>query len=100
MQRSLVMTALPLRTRIASVGHRLMQFVQPTHLLSSSVTEWKKIPIAYASSILFVITALRLRALGVDDHFQRRALAHDGINRHFIGVFLHIGQTHAGAEAQ
>ena len=52
MQRSLVMTALPFRTRIASVGQRLMQFVQPTHLPSSSVTEWKKIPIAYASSFI------------------------------------------------
>ena len=52
MQRSLVMTALPLRTRIASVGQRLMQFVQPTHLLTSSVTEWKKIPNAYASSFI------------------------------------------------
>ena len=51
-QRSLVMTALPFRTRIASVGQRLMQFVQPTHLPSSSVTEWKKIPIAYASSFI------------------------------------------------
>lgn len=40
MQRSLAMTALPPRTRMASVGQRLMQLVQPTHFSSFSVTEW------------------------------------------------------------
>jgi hypothetical protein len=40
MQRSLMMRALPSRTRIASVGQRFMQFVQPMHLSSSSVTLW------------------------------------------------------------
>ena len=40
MHRSLAMTALPPWTRMASVGQRLMQLVQPTHLSSFSVTEW------------------------------------------------------------
>jgi hypothetical protein len=39
MQRSLMMEALPLRTRMAWVGHRLMQLMQPLHLLLSNVTE-------------------------------------------------------------
>lgn len=36
-----IICALPFRTRIACVGHRFMQLVQPMHFSSSSRTEWK-----------------------------------------------------------
>ena len=42
MQRSVMIVALPSRTRIACVGQCLMQLVQPTHLSLSSVTECTK----------------------------------------------------------
>lgn len=41
MHLSEMICALPPRTRIAWVGQRLMQLVQPTHFSLSSVTEWK-----------------------------------------------------------
>jgi hypothetical protein len=39
-QRSAIIYALPSRTRMASVGHLLMQLVHPMHLSASKVTEW------------------------------------------------------------
>ncbi len=40
MQRSVAMEALPFRMRMASVGQRFTQLVQPTHLSSFKMTEW------------------------------------------------------------
>ncbi len=48
MQRSEAIKALPFLMRIASVGQRFTQLVQPTHLSSFNVTEWKNSAIGFA----------------------------------------------------
>ncbi len=77
MQRSVVIFAFPFLTRMASVGQRVMQLVQPLHFSASKVTEWKYSFILCASYMHY--------------NCHRRSFAYFAFHSHFIRVAFYVG---------
>lgn len=91
MQNSGVMLAFPLCTRMACVGQYLMQLIHPVQASSSSCTEWMN---------LFKLLPPLDKLSETDVHGDGGADSDCRIYIHIIRIFLHIGQSHTGAEAQ